>query len=265
MTEHPHTAANRAWWDERAVMHANGGFYDLDAFRAGASTLLPFEARELGDVTGRRLVHLQCHLGLDSMSWARLGAHVTGLDFSRPAVDAANALAADLDLDARFVAADVYDAPAALGGTFDVAYVNVGALCWLADIPRWARVVAEVLEPGGVLYVVETHPASDMLSDDDLTVAYPYLSSEAIHDAAPGSYANPDAATVANDAYSWIHPISRVMGALLDAGFTIEAFAEHDVTVFPRWPFLRVGADGLFRMPEGMPSVPLLYSLLARR
>lgn len=199
------------------------------------------------------------------MSWARLGAHVTGLDFSAPAVAAANALAGELGLDAAFVEAGVYDAATALGGTFDVVYTGIGALCWLPDIPRWAGVVEQLLEPGGVLYLVETHPMSDVLGDDDLTATYPYFLTDPIHEDLPGSYAAPAAVTEANETFSWIHPLSRVMGALLDAGFAIQRFTEHDFTVFQRWPFLEIDAQGLYRMPAGSPSLPLLYSLLARR
>ncbi len=261
----PHAAANRAWWDERAPLHVSGDFYDVAAFREGRLTLRPFEQAELGDVRGKHLAHLQCHLGMDSMSWARLGAHVTGLDFSAPAVVAANTLAEELGIDATFVEADVYDAPRALGRPFDIVYTGIGALCWLPDIPRWAGVVRDLLAPGGVLYLVETHPLSDMLGDDDLTATYPYFMTEPIREDAPGSYAVPDAATTANESFSWVHPLSRVMGALLDAGFTIERFSEFDYTVFQRWPFLEVDADGRHRMPAGLPSLPLLYSLLARR
>jgi SAM-dependent methyltransferase len=259
----PHADANRAWWDERAPLHLTSGLYDVEAFVAGASTLRPFERAELGDVAGRSLVHLQCHVGMDSLSWARLGAEVTGLDFSAPALAAARALADRIGVDATFVESDVYDAPRTLGRRFDIVYTGIGALCWLPDIPRWAGVVRDLLAPGGVLYLVETHPLSDALGDDDLMPTYPYFMTEPIHENAPGSYAVPDAATTANDSFSWVHPLSRVTGALLDRGFTIERFSEFDFTVFQRWPFLEVGSDRLHRLPPGCPSLPLLYSLRA--
>ena len=133
--------------ERRAPLHVTSAFYDVDGFRAGRSDLRPFEVEEMGDVAGRELVHLQCHFGLDTLSWARLGAQVTGLDFSQPAIAAACALATDLDLDATFVVSDVYDASAALGSTYDIVYTGIGALCWLPDIPRWARVVRDLLRP----------------------------------------------------------------------------------------------------------------------
>ena len=139
---------NRAWWDERVPIDVASEFYDVEGFRAGGSSLRPFEVEEVGDVADRSLLHLQCHFGLDTLSWARRGARVSGLDFSQPAIEAARALAADTGLDAEFSVADVYDAPAVLGGRrFDVVYTGIGAINWLPDMERWARVVAELLEP----------------------------------------------------------------------------------------------------------------------
>ena len=257
---------NRAWWNERAPLHVTSAFYDVEGFRAGRSDLRAFEVDELGDVTGRHLVHLQCHFGLDSMSWARLGARVTGLDFSKPAIDAANNLATELGLDATFVLSDVYDATQALDRTFDIVYTGIGALCWLPDITRWARVVRDLLRPSGVLYLVETHPMSDVLGDEDLVVRYPYFHDVPIREDAPGTYAMPEGpALVQNTTLSWIHPISRVIGALLEDGFTLELFSEHPFTVFGRWPFVTRDDQGRYWLPDEMPTLPLLYSLRARR
>ncbi len=257
---------NRAWWDERTPRHVTSAFYDVEGFRAGRSDLRPFEVEEMGDVAGRELVHLQCHFGLDTLSWARIGAHVTGLDFSHPAIDAARALTDELGMDAAFVVSDVYDAPQTLARTFDIVYTGIGALCWLPDIPRWASVVRDLLRPGGVLYLVETHPMSDVLGDEDLVARFPYFHDEAIREDSPGTYAMSDGPPFAtNTTLSWIHPLSRVMGALLAAGFAIELFAEHPFTVFGRWPFMHRAADGRYWLPDEMPTLPLLYSLRARR
>ncbi len=258
---------NRAWWDERAPHHVASELYDVDGFRAGQSRLRPFERQELGDVAGRELVHLQCHFGLDTLSWARLGARVTGLDFSAPAVEAAARLAGEAGLDARFVCADLYDAVAALGRTYDIVYTGIGALCWLPDIPRWAGVVAELLEPAGVLYLVEVHPIVDMLGDEDLTVRHPYVHDEPIAGDEPGSYATAQGPPFANVATrSWNHPLSRVIGSLIDAGLSLELLHEHPYTVYRRWPFMRQDPDGRrFWLPDEYPALPLLYSLRARR
>ena len=167
---------NREMWDERVPIHVASELYDVEAFVAGRSSLRPFELAELPDVRGRTLVHPQCHFGEDTLSWARLGARVTGLDFSGPAVEAARALAARCELEAEFVEANVYDASEALGGRrFDIVYTGLGALNWLPDIERWARVMASLVAPGGCLYLAEFHPFTHVFGDDDLTRRVPVL------------------------------------------------------------------------------------------
>jgi 2-polyprenyl-3-methyl-5-hydroxy-6-metoxy-1,4-benzoquinol methylase len=255
---------NRAWWDERVPIHVASDFYDVDAFKAGASTLRRFELEEVGDVSGRSLVHLQCHFGLDTLSWARLGARVAGLDFSRPAVEAARSLAAEAELDAEFVCASVYEAPAALGGRrFDIVYTGLGALNWLPDVTRWARVVADLVAPGGFLYLSEFHPIADVFADQDLTIEHDYFQTESFTFDDPGTYADLEARTEHNRAEQWQHPLGEVVSAVIAAGLTIELLHEHDHTLFPRWPFLeREGAA--YRFPPGHPRLPLMFSLLAR-
>jgi SAM-dependent methyltransferase len=198
---------NRAFWDERVPIHTAGDFYDVEGFKAGREPLEAFELEDLGDVSGRSLVHLQCHFGLDTLSWARHGARVTGLDFSPPAIEAARRLAADIGVEADFVCANVYDAPEALGDRrFDVVYVNVGAINWLPDIRRWAEVVGILLTPGGVLYMKEVHPFSWVFGDDDLTVENDYFAHRSDYDD-PGTYTDPDAATFHNRTEEWQHPL----------------------------------------------------------
>lgn len=258
--------ANRRMWDERVPIHVDGAFYDVDGFRRGRMALQPFEIEDVGDVAGRDLVHLQCHFGLDTLSWARLGARVTGLDFSAPAVAAARRLADELDIRATFVEGNVYDAPALLGRAFDVVYTGLGALCWLPDIERWADVVSALVAPGGIAYVAEFHPLTDMLADHDLTIVRPYFqgAEPTVWDE-PGTYADLGAATANNRSYEWTHPVSRVIDGLVRRGLTLERFREHDYTLFPRWPFLRREGRDTYRLPEGMPSLPLMYSARFRR
>jgi SAM-dependent methyltransferase len=259
---------NRAWWDERAPIHVGSDFYALEEFLAdpGSTRLRPFEVAEVGDVAGRTLVHPQCHFGLDTLSWARLGASVTGLDFSAPAIAAATDAATRAGLDARFVAGNVYDAVDLVGGrTFDIVYTGLGALNWLPDVPRWARVMADLAAPGGMLYVAEFHPFQNILGDEDLTVTYPYFHDEPMtYDDGEGTYADLGARTVHNDTVEWTHGVGEVISAVLGAGFAIELFHEFDHTLFPRWPFLVHDGD-TYRLPAGMPSIPMMYSLRARK
>jgi SAM-dependent methyltransferase len=261
------TAANRAMWDERVPIHLTSGFYDLDAFRAGGVHIRPFELAEVGDVSGKDLVHLQCHIGTDTLSWARLGARVVGLDFSPSAVAGARALAAECGLDAEFVVSDVYDAPNELGGrTFDVVYTGFGAINWLPDIARWAQVCASLVRPGGFLYLAEFHPFIDVFSWQELLVTRSYFHDPAgERDDSPGTYADFDAQTVSNEAWEWTHPMSDVVSAVLDAGLVLELLHEHDITYYRRFPFLEEREHGRFHMPEGMPSLPFVFSLRARR
>lgn len=255
---------NRAWWDERVPLHVRSELYDVEGFKAGRQTLEPFERRLAGDVSGLRLAHLQCHFGLDSMGWARLGASVAGLDFSQPAVDAANGLAGELGLDARFVCADVYDAVDALGGErFDLVYTGLGALNWLPDVERWAAVVAELIRPGGRLLLSEFHPFSHVFADDDRTVEFDYFSDEPFDWHDEGSYAAPGVETRHNDTIEHQHGVGKILTALLGVGLRITAFEEHDHTLYARWPDLVAEADGTYRLPEGEPRLPLLFALVA--
>ena len=259
--------ANRANWDERVPIHATGEFYDVAGFKAGQERLRPFEISEVGDVRGKDLLHLQCHFGIDSISWARRGARVAGLDFSAPAIREARRLAAEIGVEAEFVQSDVYDAPGALGGRdFDVVYTGLGAINWLPDIRRWAGVVAALVRPGGFLYLSEFHPFSFVFGDEDLSVAHDYFRSEEpyVWDE-PGTYADFDAETIHNRTYEWNHPLGEVVSAVIEAGLTLEFLHEHDYTLFPRWPFLEKTGFDTYRLPEGTPKLPLMYSLRARK
>lgn len=249
-------------------------FYDVDGFRAGGSTLRPFEVAEVGDVTGKRLAHLQCHFGLDTLCWARAGASVVGLDFSGPAVEAATALAAEAGLDARFVQSDVYAAVRALGGErFDIVYTGLGALNWLADLGGWSEVVGALLRPGGFLYLSEFHPITWVFADEEAEVELDYFHNpegERFGDGEQGSYADLDLPTRNNSTVEWAHTLSDVVTAVLGAGLELELLSEHDYTLFPRFPHLvedreLLGAGSVYRQPEGSPRLPLMYSLRARR
>jgi SAM-dependent methyltransferase len=266
-------AANRRLWDARTPIHVASDFYDVDGFRAGATSLRPLEVEEVGDVAGKRLLHLQCHFGLDTLSWARLGADVTGLDLSGEAVAAARTLAADLDLGgrARFVESDIYDAATALEGeTFDVVFTSYGVLAWLPDIERWAEVVASLVAPGGFFYVAEIHPASQVLDDEpgveELRIGYPYWTppSGPLRFEESGTYADYEA-DIKLPEFVWLHGLGDIITALIDAGLAIEFLHEHDHTVFQQLPFLERTHDGCWRLPTSMAAFPLLFSLRASK
>jgi SAM-dependent methyltransferase len=263
-------AANHSWWNGVVEAHVKSPSYLTQAFRAGGDTLHPIESGEIGDVTGKRLVHLQCHFGLDTLSLARRGAQVTGLDFSANALAQARALAKETGIDARFVESNVYDAPQALGDTYDVAYVTWGAINWLPDLDRWARVVASVLKPGGFLYLLEGHPAALMLEqktkDDPLIPGMAYFAHEApqVFDE-EGTYADKAARLAHTVTHEWAHPISEILTALIGAGLRIEMFHEHDRLAWQLWPCLEYDGNRMYRLPAGHLRLPLSFSLRARK
>ncbi|WP_030801386.1 class I SAM-dependent methyltransferase [Streptomyces sp. NRRL S-337] len=262
---------NRARWDERVAIHTASDFYDQERFRRVRDVLRDFETAEVGDVTGRTLLHLQCHFGQDTLSWAHRGAaRVVGLDFSEPAVEAARELAAELGYGpdrAAFVAADVYDAAeAAPDASYDIVYTGIGALNWLPDLERWADTAASLVAPGGFLYLAEFHPLADSLDDETgARIVHDYFSRDAWVDEVPGTYADFEAPTVNNRSVEWQHPLGDVVSAVAGAGLRIDFLHEHDMTMFQRFAALRRGDDGYYRFPGDRPRVPLMYSLRASR
>ena len=262
-----HLQANRAMWDERVPIHAGSDLYDVPGFLAGSSRLCDFEFAELGPVAGRSLLHLQCHFGLDTLSWARTGADVTGVDFSEPAIRVARDLAAETGLDARFEVCDVHQAASTLDRSFEIVYTGRGAICWLPDLRAWAAQIVDLLEPGGRFYMPEFHPFTDVFHDDRLEVTETYFDGgRPYRDETPGTYTDPDAETHHNTCFTWTHPVSDVITTLTRAGLTLESFHEHDFTVFPRFTTLQKAPDGdVHRFPDGHPRLPLMYSILMRK
>jgi SAM-dependent methyltransferase len=232
-----YAAVNRANWDERVPAHAASPEYSVDKFIADPeflSGVVRFDLPLLGDISGQRGVHLQCHIGTDTISLARLGASITGVDFSEPAVRQAGTLAERTGADARFVQADLYDAAEAVGrGGFDFVFTGIGALCWLPSVGRWAGVVASLLRPGGRLFIREGHPmlwaAQERRDDDLLVIDYPYFERDEpmIFDEG-GTYVSTDAVFEHNVTHEWNHGIGEIVTALLDAGMAITGLTEHD-------------------------------------
>jgi SAM-dependent methyltransferase len=260
---------NRRMWDERVPIHVASHFYDVTGFKAGHPQVQPFEVDELGALGGQRLAHLQCHFGLDTLDLVRLHPtlEAVGLDFSAPAIEAAQHLAADVGLSdrAHFVQADVHVAAETLGaGAFDVIYTGKGALCWLPDLRPWAEQCAQLLKPGGWLYVCEFHPVGYCLDEEQATVAHDYFDADPILDETVGTYADLDAVTTDNLCYLWQHPLSLMFEALLGAGFDLRFFHEWDHTIFKLNNWLIKGVDGRYRWP-GSGRLPLMFSLKAEK
>jgi 2-polyprenyl-3-methyl-5-hydroxy-6-metoxy-1,4-benzoquinol methylase len=257
---------NRRQWDERTTIHVSSTFYDVEGFKAGRSSLRPLELSELGDVSSKRILHLQCHFGLDTLSLARLGAQVTGVDFSPEAIGFARNLADELRLDVRFVCSDIYDLPRNLRERFDIVFTSYGVLAWLPHLTAWARTIAEFLRSEGFFYIVEQHPLSNTLVEDEgkLVVADPYFNSGAVEVRADGTYAAPAATLKRDVSYQWQHSLSDVVTSICEAGLRIEFLHEFAFGEHRQLPSMEQGADGSWRLPN-RDDVPFLFSLLARK
>ena len=263
-----HLKANRENWDTVTPVHAASRFYDVEGFKRGRSSLTNVELDEVGDVTGKSLLHLQCHFGMDTLSWARRGAAVVGMDFSRKAITLAQSLAAELDIPARFVCCDLYDLPEHLSDMFDIVCTTRGVLCWLPDIKRWGEIVAHFTKPGGLFYVYEFHPFASVFDDAESAqtpaVRYPYF-----HTTEPRRFV--DKSTYASSKvlpemvhYEWTFSIGDVVNGLVSAGFRIEFLHEFQHCTFRSHPFLTQGEDGLWRC-KSKPDLPLMFSIKAVR
>jgi SAM-dependent methyltransferase len=264
---------NREHWDEATEIHARGNVYGIEDFKAGRCQLHRIEVAELGDVTGKTLLHLQCHFGLGTLSWARRGAVVTGVDFSPKAIALARSLAAGLGIDARFVESNVYDLPSALAGRFDVVFCSYGVLCWLPDLRRWAEIVAHYLEPGGIFYIAEAHPFIRVFPmDNDIadgsTELRPYFSY--FHDPAGTRWA-PDtdyadeASRYTTTEHTWQHSMGDLVNALIGAGLRIDFLHEFSHCVWKVVAFMEPAEGGGWRLPARVPPLPTMFSIKATK
>jgi len=255
----------------------------MEGFLRGEKSLYAVETEEVGDVSGKTLLHLQCHFGMDTLNWARLGAKVTGLDFSGPAIQEARKLAERIGIsDATFVHSNLYDAREVLSGQFDVVYTGIGALCWLHDIREWARIVAHFVKPGGISYIYEGHPVLWSLdldgkrTDQQLVITEPYFETPAPSEY-EGEYTYVDGPPLKNTRnYEWNHGLGEIVTALIDAGLRIEFLHEHREMAWQGLPWMVAGEQApensrhqrrtSWRLPHDQrDKVPLMYSIRATK
>ncbi len=267
--------ANRATWDERVALHLKAEAYDLTPLREGRAVLHPIEQGEIGDVTGLKIAHLQCHFGRDSLTLAQQGARVVGLDFSGAAVRAARALAAETGLSDRvhFVEADLYDAPKALAddAPFDMVFVTWGAIGWLPDLDGWTRVVATLLRPGGRFYLAEGHPTALIFDDREATDAMgrpgyfmPYGDFSLMKDDAPADYTGDFPALSAGHEYWWDHRLGDILTAIAGSGLRLDWLHEHYEVPWPMFSSLVPAPGNMYRWPDKR-WLPLAFSLSAAK
>ncbi|MFF8819322.1 class I SAM-dependent methyltransferase [Leucobacter sp. NPDC015123] len=274
MNTSDYLAANEANWDNRAPLHAarDGSGYGVDTYiddQAALSDVVTFDRPLLGDIRGLTAVHLQCHIGTDTISLARLGATVTGLDFSGESVTEARKLAAEAGDAVEFVQSDVHRALDVLPAcAFDLVYTGVGALCWLPRVQDWARVVARLLAPGGTLHLREAHPilwAMDESVTTDLTLRYPYFEHvQPLEWDDTETYVETSTALTSTKTYEWNHSLGEIITALIDNGLRIETLVEHQSVPWEALPGqMTLGEDGEWRLTTRAGVAPLSYTLRA--
>jgi 2-polyprenyl-3-methyl-5-hydroxy-6-metoxy-1,4-benzoquinol methylase len=266
------TALNRAHWDAVAAVHGEGDdtYYDVEALRRGESSLRAAERAALttvGDLAGKDVLHVQCHLGFDSVSLARAGARVTGLDFSSASLDKARRIADQCGVDVSFVEGDSTAVPESLHGQFDVAYATIGVLGWIEDIDAWMRSVASTLRPGGRLVLVELHPLFCMFASlDPLVADFPYAYAGPVVFDEGGTYAAPDAQLAATRTVEFAHSVGEVVTSAVAAGLRVEQLVEHlDADFDPRGDVLTLEDEDRYRLRLGGRPGPVLYTLVAAR
>ena len=255
---------NRTAWNHRTLEHIASSFYDVEGFLAGNSSLQEIELAAL-EVEGKSLLHLQCHFGLDTLSLARLGAEVTGVDLSDTAIHHAQQLAKACGLEANFICSDVYQAGAQLQRQFDMVYTSYGALCWLPDLRRWAELIHQSLLPGGQFYMVEFHPVQAMME------GYSYFAQQAPDVEEEGTYTE-NASDTKHTMVTWPHSLADVIGALIQAGLRIDGIEEFPFSPYDAFDNLVTGESlGLtsdrpryYQLHQGKP-IPMVYSLSASK
>ncbi len=266
-------SANQHWWNEITGPHERSDFYDVAGFKAGQNKIPAYIQNEVGDVAGKSLLHVQCHFGIDTLCWARLGASVTGVDFGGEAIKVARRLAEDEGADARFVHSNIYDLGDRFDDQFDIVFTSYGVLAWLNDIPEWGRTVASAVKPGGIFYIAEFHPFMDTIQDvaqiaspKDVYPMYPYFDpGEAVLLGAQDGADYASSARVEQATYEWFHSMDDILSALLDAGLQIEMFHEQDFCSYRSKMGLVQGRDRMWRMPEPVQPMPMMFSVKARK
>ena len=256
---------NRSLWNQKTPVHVASEFYDMPAFLSGKTSLNQIELSELGDVSGKSMLHLQCHFGQDSLSWARMGAHVTGIDISDEAIAQAQKLNEQLGLDACFVRSNLYDLKENLQGQFDIVFTSYGTIGWLPDLDKWADIIDHFLKPGGTFYIAEFHPVLWMFDDSFSKIEYAYHNTyEPIVTEMTGTYADREA-PITHTEYGWNHGLGEVVTALTSRGIYPEFLHEFPYSPYNCFANLAQGPDGNWRIKGMEEKLPMVYSIKATK
>jgi 2-polyprenyl-3-methyl-5-hydroxy-6-metoxy-1,4-benzoquinol methylase len=255
---------NKKWWNNIVSIHKNSELYNLPAFKKGKSSLQPIEVEEVGNVKSKTMLHLLCHFGMDSLSWARKGAVVTGVDISEESISLAKDLSNELQVPATFIASDVYKLSSKLHKKFDIVFASYGVLLWLSDIKKFARLVNHFLKPGGIFYIAEVHPFTNILNRG-LKLDYNYFDKKPYKDDSPGTYADWNA-KIKGLTYMWTYSFSDILNAFIEEGMKIEFVHEFPFTMYNQFPgYMKKNKKGQFVLKRKDIEIPLLFSLKARK
>ena len=271
-------AANKLLWNQRTTIHKDSSFYNLAGFKNGDTVLTPIELNEVGNVQGKKMLHLQCHFGMDSLNWARLGAEVTGVDLSDVAISEAKKLNDELGLNAKFICANVYDLdvrnaeskiPSAdwqSGEAFDIVFTSYGTIGWLPDLDKWASIIAHYLKPGGIFFIAEFHPVVWMFDDEFTHIKYYYNNREVIVTENQGTYTDSDIKSdIKVKEYGWNHGLSEVVNALISAGLKIESLNEFNYSPYPCFSNTIEIEKRKWQIKGMEGKIPMVYSIVAKR
>lgn len=254
---------NKALWNKKVDIHFNSKFYDVETFRSTKNSLNEIELSELGDVSGKSLLHLQCHFGMDTISWAAKGAKVLGVDFSDEAILKANQLSEETGIKADFICSDVYSLDQILNEKFDIVFTSYGTIGWLPDLDKWANIISHFLKPDGSFYIADFHPYVWMSqSGPDLSVRYSYFNTDVIIDELEGTYADQNS-DIKMKEYGWNHPLSEIINSLIKAGLQIKNFNEFDYSPYNVFPNMTERENGKWIFEAYPNMIPLVYSLTA--
>lgn len=254
--------ANKRLWNARTPLHASSEFYNVTAFKKGKTSLTHIELNELKNVKNKKLLHLQCHFGMDTLSWAREGAIPTGIDISDEAIKLAKELNEELHLNANFICSNVYDLKEHLQEKFDIVFTSYGTIGWLPDLDKWAAIISHYLEKGGVFYMADFHPVLWMFDDNFEGIQYPYFNRGVIRSEVPGSYAERNMNQMSVE-YGWNHNISEILTALIRHGLKIVSFNEFPYSPFNCFRNMTRGEDGNYRIRGLDDKLPMVFSLKA--
>lgn len=262
--EDNYIAINRKLWNDKVAYHLESEFYDMPGFLSGKTSLKEIELSLLENISGKSILHLQCHFGQDSISLSKLGAKVTAVDFSEEAVAAAKKIAAQMNVDTTFICSDIYELPKQLDEKFDFVFTSYGTIGWLPDLDKWAKVIAQFLKPNGQLIFVEFHPIVWMFDADFKSVAYSYFNTEAIVEENTGTYADKNA-PITNHEVNWNHPTSEVLNSLISNGLTIDQYNEFDFSPYNCFNNMEEFAPNRFRIKSMANKIPIVFALTATK